>query len=189
MALRLFLISLVALMSLELPTHRDLTALADSSGRWMSSKATELSDFKNEVILAFTSLSRPEAAQESKPDADSLAEEIVLMRQDVAFEAAQENLVADFRAELARIDDALPVAEEARPIVAVEQPPTVTPAVESIPSDPAIEEAEPVKARVASVPSDTVDRLSNAVQLTRQALSAWASLIPSTDDSHDGNSF
>jgi hypothetical protein len=172
MALRLFLLALVALMSFELPSGQDFRSWSDGGSRWVDARMADLSQIRTEVEQAFSRLSPTESALTP----DSLSVEIAQIRADVAFETAMDGLASAFRADLASIEARLPIAEEAPvDVVTVKNTAKVTdPAC----FDPELEVNPPATIITTNEVSSTqADRLTSAVRLTRQALSAWASLI------------
>jgi hypothetical protein len=178
MALRLFLLALVGLMSFELPSERDVSSWTEGGSRWVNARLASLSDLKTEVERAFIGVSQPDPANEPASPPDSLTAEIASMRADLAFETAMDGLARNFRTDLASIQAALPVAEEAP--IAVDTVDTLGITVEQVEPrcfDPETEASRPSSLGVFVDPNPSADRLSSAVRLTREALSAWASLI------------
>jgi hypothetical protein len=182
MALRLWLVALVALMSFELPTRHDLASWTENGSRWLGSRVADLSDFGTEVERAFTGLSRPETASEPTNPVDPVVEELALMRADLAFEVAMDGLLADFKGDLVATEAKLPVAAEAPVAVAIENRAPIVEPTDPVCFDPEIEVVDPVRVSSTIEVVPTAERLHSAVRLTRQALSAWASLISSTTE-------
>jgi hypothetical protein len=183
MTLRLFLLTLVGLMSFELPNGLDVSSWIESGGRWFDSRMADLDHLKTEMDRAYNGSIEPELTVESSTPVDSLAVEIARMRADVTFENVVEGQIAEFRTDLAAIEAARPLPDEAPVVIAVETP---APSVE--PPDPGCFDQEiEIDPPVNSVPmveqGASIERLNSAVRLTRQALSAWASLIePNPED-------
>jgi hypothetical protein len=178
MALRLFLVALVGLMSFELPSVQDFSSWKAKGDRWVESRLADLSHLKCEVEDAINHSSQTENAPVAKASDDSLAREIVQMRVDAAFETAMDGLSTNFRADLSEVEASRPVAEEAPKLAKVvdfTQPLIEQP--EPACFDPQFEVAPPGHFFRTVETSKPIDRLSSAVNLTRQALSAWASLI------------
>ncbi|WP_435008872.1 hypothetical protein P12x_000122 [Tundrisphaera lichenicola] len=187
MTLRIMLVSLVASLGFELPSDHDLACWSHSGREWV---AARLADFSGSSIEA----DQFAAEVADEPVATPVMAEIVKADDDRTFEVASEAMAADFAADLLAIqvenpgpDDTparsevaalamvgVPSGEEA--FVSWEAPAeeVVASTTEEIEVDATYEEEDE--------DSSAVDRLSTAVRLTREAVQAWADLIPESSD-------
>jgi hypothetical protein len=135
--------------------------------------------------------------EDASPAEESVVAEVGPTRADLIFEATVEGMASEFAADLALMEDASPAEET---VVVVERFQEMPPAesTEPEPEGPAIEAPSDVLAPAAASalsarPASRVERLSAAVRLTKQAVSAWASLIQPAPvkvaDDGQGNSF
>lgn len=181
MALRFLLVSLVAGMGLELPSGQDLSNWTRAGREWAGARMVEFSSLRGEAACASrgpTDCERESEGTGPAPTADAGPPTV-----DLAFDVVVEGMASAFAADLAAIGpdrpelDVLPevIAEQSRgedpPILAWTDP-EPEPA-----SFPAPAESRPDGSTGSPAMAGRVERLSAAVRLTRQALSAWALLI------------
>jgi hypothetical protein len=182
MTLRIMLVGLVASLGFEPSSSPDLSRWADASVAWVRAKAFELSGPVIESnIDPVESSGRQQIVQiEEGPAANDA---------DAAFESASAAMTAEIVADLrdvARRDEAEAI------LAAVEVAPTGLPEGEEVVSVVITEDAVPAKAEARSEatevetsepetvePREEFDRVSKAVDLTREAINAWASLMQS----------
>ena len=186
MALRFLLVSLVAGMGLELPSGQELSSWTRAGREWAGARMVELSSLRVEAEQAFLGATDCERAIENTGPIASA--EVGASRADLAFDVVVEGMASTFAADLVASRSDRPesvstpdaFADQRRgedpPILAWSDPepePAFFPAsVETRPE--AVSEVPAIAARV--------DRLSAAVRLTRQALSAWALLIEGSSE-------
>jgi hypothetical protein len=172
MALRLILLSLVALFSLELPTSRDVAAWSRNGNQWVGDRLADAAQWMTAIGQTCTGVSPTELANEPTATVDPIVEEITTMRADLSFEAAIDGFVTDLRSGL---DSSATVVVQATADLTVEVAEPVC-----FERGPATDESSSVAPAVELSPGP--DRLTSAVRLTREALSAWASLLPQSTD-------
>ena len=179
MALRFLLVSLVAGMGFELPSGGDVATWTRAGRDWVDARMGDLSSLKAEARLAFAGA--VDCEREVEPAASPV--DVAPTREDLAFEAIVEKMASDFKADLATIEEPKPV-DEALVIVEPfrEMPPAaLTDPEPAVPAPVEVAGARPEVVAPATVESASrVERISAAVSLTKQALSAWASLIQPT---------
>ncbi len=185
MALRVFLLGLVALMSLELPTGQQVQSWTENGSRWLSVRMNDVCQFGTEFKRAWSDQESSVPTPGTSTPADPLVDEIALMRSDLAFEMAMNGLIADFRTDLAATEAKLPVASEAPALAIVERLPSESVVEATEPAcfdhEMAVEEIESARSTGLVETASIENRLGSAVRLTRQALSAWASFLPIPD--------
>lgn len=201
MALRCLLVSLVATLGFELPSGQDVTSWTMSGQSWVSARGGDLASMGsatsgwlglNDPDLVTTLVGPTLAAASSQviaaAEATAAAESA-----DLAFESVGEGMTLtfadDIEANRAKLDAPLPTTE-VEPIVAAAVEPILVVAVEPLcqPETDAMELAFPApdaalvadgSEQVEEDESVVAERLSSAVQLTRDAVQAWTSLVQS----------
>jgi hypothetical protein len=184
MALRFLLVGLVASLGFEMPTARDVESWTRTGRSWVEARLADANSLKLEVARALDRA--PDCERLEEPTlAPAPVAEVASIREDLTFEVVVDGMAKDFVADLASIkepgpvDEALAVVEPFREM----QEATPTP---SRPEVPAIETVvaarpEPVEgpAPVPTPPPTTsrIEKISTALRLTRQAMSAWAALV------------
>ncbi len=188
MALRCLLVSLVASLGFELPSGQAVTAWTTSGGDWISARTVDLSAIGAEAsgwlgsndptmkprteVLVATPAPSPTGNDESSPPST-----------DLAFASINDGMARAFA------DDSQTALAEPVPVALAQEGSPATP-VEVLPQPAAdsLALAFPALATAATdeegddsaaSPPASVDRLSSAVRLTRDAVEAWASLVQS----------
>ena len=171
MALRVLLVGLVASLGLELPTGQDVSSWARAGRAWVDARVVEVSGLAPE-----SEKSRAGATDVGCQGSTPSTTEMASSRADLIFEAAVEQMASEFAVDLALMEEAAP-AEEV--IVVVERFEEMPPAW---PTGPEVEPESSSAPSPVAVPSagaaSTASKFSVAVRLTKQAVDAWASLIP-----------
>lgn len=176
--MRFLLVSLVAGMGFELPSSSDVASWTQASRDWVDARMGDLMSLKVEAERAFAEAA--DCEREAGPVAAPVEVAADPTPADLAFEAVVEKMASDFAADLAAIEEPEPAAEA---LVKVESFQEMPPAVwtESEPVIPTFEKVAEARPEVVIPTGDEatqrVEKLSTAVQLTRQALNAWASLF------------
>lgn len=180
MILRLMLVGLATSMGLELPSGRDLSCWAESGRAWADAR---LSDLAGPVVECGPDLAVAACSEgPGEPDGPTAEAEGFRATADPAFEVAVERIVDEFAADL--------VATRARelesgPVVAMVDGPMLVGLPEgeelSGPRDPADGVASESETAGESAEVDDPDsrssRLSSALQMTREAVRAWADVM------------
>jgi len=181
MALRFVLLGLVASMGFEMPSTQDLASWSRSGREWFDARLADVSCLRAEAARAF------DVAANGERVAEAPAPEVAPTRDDLTFDAVVDGMAKDFSTDLAALEaektlefeEALTVVEPFR-----EMPPAVVGIGQPEPEpsmDPAV--GEVAVAAPAAVPAQAVEtesrvaKISAALRLTRQAMSAWAALI------------
>ncbi|WP_435019415.1 hypothetical protein TA3x_001283 [Tundrisphaera sp. TA3] len=194
MGLRLILVSLVASMGFELPTSQEVQTWSRSGREWVAARVGEFSapligEAPAEAVEAPTIVAEsPEKPEPAEADpVDDLTFEVVVEGMAVRF--GDEFEIA--RAEAARIEAAtVAIAEPADEVEPLAPNVGLVEAEELVASDMTHDDASlPPAEGLAAAPAEPgrIDRLSNAVQLTRKAVAAWACLIQVSDVARVGD--
>jgi hypothetical protein len=176
MALRFVLVGLVASMGFEMPSGGDVESWTRTGQNWFEARLAELSSLRLEASRAFDAATDCERADASAP-APVPAVEVASVREDLTFEAVVDGMAKDFTADLASINEPRPAEEAIATVEPFREMPEAAPSPSPSPA-PAIESV--VEARpepVVSPATSRVEKISTALRLTRQAMSAWAALI------------
>ncbi|WP_435007395.1 hypothetical protein P12x_004706 [Tundrisphaera lichenicola] len=173
MALRFLLVSLVASMGLDLPGAPELAGWARAGRDWAEARMVEFSAYRADAGRFF--LASPVMGAEAEDD--GLAPETA----DLAFDVVVEGMASNFAAELLADRRDQKFNEMGSDVFAKSVVPDIPTA--KVVSGPAPESASvTAPSPSVEVPSATPKvsrgaRISSAVELTRQAMSAWVSLI------------
>ncbi len=179
MMIRMMLVSLVASLGLELPSGHDVASWTHSGQAWASARMADLASLQGDTCPISADLGRPDSATATAVEPANPAS-------DLAFEAAADRFVCEFRADaLAAL---APSAPEPAPVVEVASVPT--PAVEAVVAEsaaPVEAVADPESCELDSDEEDVVavaepsvtqaDKIHQAVRMTAQAVNAWASVL------------
>lgn len=202
MAIRFLLVTLVAGMGLDLPSHEDVSSLMKSGRIWIAARmddwsvttvrrAQEANDRAFAQIV--DTMSRDFTSDLARMEAKKL--ETQLAKKTFEPIAVPDNFEPDFVAQLIASstspDDRIEVADSIELSVIDKlnlmnqghSIPEEKLATVQVPEPPAT--AAPVTAQIASAKVETesnrTQRLASAIRLTRDAMGAWASLIHGTD--------
>jgi hypothetical protein len=151
MALRIFLVAIVAALGLELPGSDELAGWERSGREWVAARMADLSS----LCLDEAPTNEP---TEAAPD-----------RVDLAFEAVAESMASAFSSDLALNVPRAPVEEA---VASIKPQADLAPAVAAV----------PVVVEPQAPQESTLERISTAVRLTKQAVDAWASLVQPTTE-------
>jgi hypothetical protein len=184
MALRFLLVGLVASMGFEMPSARDVESWTRSGRNWVEARLSDANSLRLEVARV---LDRASDCERAEPPAPAPEVEVASIRDDLTFDAVVDGMARDFVVDLASIKEPGPVDEAIAIVEPFREMPEATPTpTPSRPESPAIETvvaapSEPVEGP-ATVPaaaptSSRIEKISTALRLTRQAMSAWAALM------------
>ncbi len=178
MTLRIMLVGLVTSLGLELPSGADVSSWAEAQSTWVRAAMLDQSATGDEAPPVLAQVAdrhqageTPEAPATACPNADP---------SDAAFEAASGAMTADLAADLlASLPEEAPAIDEAEPALALEAP---SPAEDESVGCLAVAEAgdemdERDEVAFEAEPTPTVDRVSSAVRLTREAVQAWVDVL------------
>jgi len=193
MTLRIMLMGLVASMGYDLPSGPDLSCWAQAGRDWVHSRMADLTGSEVEADcpdLGLTDCHRAKAPVSIEP---SVIAEEVKVSDDSAFVAVSEAMVGEFAADLMTIRDETSPVEDAPVMVAGDAPPVGLPGGEELTVQVSpVGEAEKADVfKSDDMPSETTDEtdkappqadLSSAIRLTREAVQAWANLMPQPSD-------
>jgi hypothetical protein len=184
MTLRVLLVGLVASMGYELPSGQDIESWTRTGSQWVNARLADLSHLRAEAERSIARSTDSDRAVEPTP-APSATAEVGLTRDDLMFDAVVEGMASDFATDLASIEVAKPVEAVVvaiEPFVEMSEAACLDPELEvAAPDTPARADLEVTAASPAPSPTieatSKAERISTAIRLTRQAISAWASLI------------
>jgi hypothetical protein len=193
MTLRIMLVGLVASMGYDLPSGPDLSCWAQAGRDWVHARMADLTGSVVEADcpdLGPTDCHQAKACVSIEP---SVVAEQVKAPDDAAFVAVSEAMVSEFAADSVPIRDEASPVEDAPVMVASDAPPVGLPGGEesSVQVSPATETEKVDAFKSDDVPSESTDEtdkvptqadLSSAIRLTREAVQAWANLMPQSSD-------
>jgi hypothetical protein len=185
------LLGLVASMGFELPSGSDLTRWVDSTKCWVDAT---MADRSGRCVEAPQPDVSPTDCLQAKESCHApIVVEQPKSSEDKAFEAASNAMAADFAADLlAQTSEPKTLDTQTSIVEVLEVPAVGLPAGEELATQVVVEEKVEVVAEVVEGPVVTVevtevmqerlDRISNAVRLTREAAQAWAEVIQDSVD-------
>ena len=174
MALRLFLVSMVAGMGLSLPTARDLESWNSQAHAYWMAGIEQWDALMPSGVRAFAEDARPApqivvAGPRIEPIEASIAEpDDTPLIADIQFEAIVEVMASRFSNDLAPLTTLVAEAPPALPTTA---------AVELLELPTDVFASDEPTTEVATARPANLDGLGNAVRLTKEALTAWASVL------------
>ncbi len=195
MTLRIMLLGLVASMGFELPSAPEVSRWLEASRNWVDAT---VADRSGSIVEVMSPDVRPtDCCQARETCLAPVAIELPKACDDKAFEAVSNAMATDFAADVVAQATQPPTLEEETTIVEVavetlEIPAVGLPSGEELVTQVIPEEKPETVAEVVEEPSMTVelteeaqdrlDRISNAIRLTREAAEAWADVLQDSAD-------